>query len=214
VEGPLRQFGGQPGLRLIETMQWDGTRLARLPLHLARLAAGAEALGWQMPEAAVHGALADLPGAALRVRLTMGHRGDVLVETGPLPPSKPLWALGLASARLHAGDAWLGIKSTNRTAYDRARAALPPTLDEVIFQNERGEVCDGTITTLFFDRGQGMCTPPLGCGVLPGVLRADMLAKGQVREEMLYASKLASVRLWVGNSMRGLSAAVWVDSFG
>ena len=79
-------------------------------------------------------------------------------------------------------------------------------LDEVIFLNERGEVCDGTITTLFFDRGQGMRTPPLTCGLLPGVLRADLA----VPEEVLLASDLPRVHLWVGNSLRGLMRAIWV----
>ena len=47
-----------------------------------------------------------------------------------------------------------------------------------------GEVCDGTITTVFFDRGKGLRTPPLTCGLLPGVLRADLA----VPEEVLLAA--------------------------
>jgi 4-amino-4-deoxychorismate lyase len=73
----------------------------------------------------------------------------------------------------------------------------------MIFQNERGEVCEGTITTVFFDRGQGMRTPPLACGVLPGVLRADLGAA----EEVLLVVDLPRVRLWVGNALRGLIPA-------
>ena len=68
---------------------------------------------------------------------------------------KPEWRVGLADARLRSDDPWLRVKSTRREAYDAARAALPAGLDEVIFLNERGEVCDGTITTVFFDRGAG-----------------------------------------------------------
>ena len=51
---------------------------------------------------------------------------------------------------------------------------MPEGLDELLFLNERGEVCDGTITTLFFDRGEGLRTPPLSCGLLAGVLRAEL----------------------------------------
>ena len=109
--------------------------------------------------------------------------------------------------RLSSSDPWLAIKSSNRTAYDTARATLPESLDEVIFQNERGEVCDGTITTVFFDAGDGLCTPPLSSGLLPGVLRAEMLAKDALREAVLRASDLDKVRLWVGNSLRGLIPA-------
>jgi 4-amino-4-deoxychorismate lyase len=80
---------------------------------------------------------------------------------------------------------------------------LAEGLDEVIFLNERGEVCEGTISTVFFDKGQGMRTPPLTCGVLPGVLRAEMA----VGEEVLLAEDLPKTRLWLGNALRGLIPA-------
>jgi 4-amino-4-deoxychorismate lyase len=116
-----------------------------------------------------------------------------------------LWRLGPAAERLASGDPWLTVKSTRRAAYDRARAALPPGIDEAVILNERGEVCDGTITTVFFDRGQGLRTPPLACGLLPGVLRAEMA----VPEEVLLSEDLPRVRLWVGNAVRGLIRAEW-----
>jgi 4-amino-4-deoxychorismate lyase len=103
----------------------------------------------------------------------------------------------------------LTVKTTRRPAYDAARAAMPAGLDEVVFLNERDEVCDGTIMTLFFDRGQGLRTPPLTCGLLPGVLRASLLDGGAVQEDILLARDLPHVRLWVGNSLRGLVPAVW-----
>jgi 4-amino-4-deoxychorismate lyase len=113
--------------------------------------------------------------------------------------------VGLAAQPLSSSDPWLGIKSTRRTAYDRARAALPPGLDEVVFANERAEVCDGSITTLFFDRGAGMRTPPLASGLLPGVLRAELACP----EDVLLVRDLPHVRLWLGNALRGLAPAVW-----
>jgi 4-amino-4-deoxychorismate lyase len=117
-----------------------------------------------------------------------------------------MWRVGLAGERLASGDPWLGVKSTRREVYDAARAGMAAGLDEVVFANERGEVCDGTITTVFFDRGQGMRTPPLSCGLLPGVLRASM----GVPEEVLRVEDLPRVRLWVGNAVRGLIAARFV----
>ncbi|MFN6952997.1 MAG: aminotransferase class IV, partial [Albidovulum sp.] len=97
-------------------------------------------------------------------------------------------------------------KTTRREPYEAARAEFSKDeADEVILLNERGEVCEGTITTVFFDRGQGMRTPPLSCGLLPGVLRAEMGCP----EEVLRAEDLGAVRLWVGNALRGLIPAVW-----
>jgi 4-amino-4-deoxychorismate lyase len=188
-------------------MLWDGRAIPRLPLHLARLEAGADALGWPAPTAAVHAALARVahPDHPARLRLTLAASGQVALETGPLPAAKPVWRLGLAAERLRSDDPWLRVKSTRREVYDAARARLPEGLDEVIFLNELGEVCDGSITTLFFDRGQGMRTPPLACGLLPGVLRAELACP----EEVLRPEDLPQVRLWVGNALRGLMPAVW-----
>lgn len=210
VESPFRSPDlTAPGLALIETMLWDGAGFPRLGGHMARLARSAAMFGWPCDGTAVRAALSGLPARAARVRLTLAAGGVVAVTHAPLPPSPPLWRLGLAGTRLVAGDPWLGVKSTRRAAYDAARAALAPGLDEVVFLNERAEVCDGSITTLFFDRGQGLRTPPLTCGLLPGVLRAALLADGTCREEMLMGDDLPRVRLWVGNALRGLMPAVW-----
>lgn len=195
-----------PGLRLIETLLWDGTRFPRLAGHLARLESSADRLGFACDRAAVLAALGT-PAAPARVRLTLGRDG-ARVETAPLPAPLPVWRLGLAAETLPAADPWLGVKSTRRGAYDRARAALAGC-DERLFGNERGEVCDGTITSVFFDRGDGLCTPPLSCGLLPGVLRAELLASGTAREAVLSIRDLPKVRLWVGNALRGLCPAVW-----
>ncbi|MCZ8152509.1 MAG: aminotransferase class IV [Rhodobacteraceae bacterium] len=207
MESALRGSAGD--VRLIETMLWDGSGFPRLALHLARLAAGAGALGFPCDPAAIRAALTAAVGEGpLRVRLTLGPRGDVEVTVAALPATKADWRLGLAAARLSSEDPWLRVKSTQRAAYDAARAALPAGIDEVVFLNERGEVCDGTITTVFFDRGQGMRTPPLACGLLPGVLRAELA----LPEEVLQAADLPRVRLWVGNALRGLIPAVWAGS--
>ena len=198
--------------RLIETLLWDGAACPRLAGHMERLAMGAGVLGYPCDRGAAV-ALIDAAapvGLAARLRLTLGAGGDLAIETAPLPATKTRWKLGLAPARQRSDDPWLRVKSTRRAAYDAARAALPPDLDEVVFQNERGEVCDGTITTLFFDRGDGqMRTPPLSSGLLPGVLRAELLASGCAVEEVLFTGDLPQVRLWLGNALRGLIAADW-----
>ncbi|WP_413687634.1 aminotransferase class IV family protein [Rhodobacter sp. Har01] len=200
MESALREGGGAPGLRLIETVLWDGTAAPRWPLHAARLRRSAGWLGWACPEVVPAG-----PDHPARLRLTLDAFGAVLWEVAALPPVKAEWRVGLAAERLSSGDPWLRVKSTRRGAYDRARASLAAGLDEVLFLNERGEVCDGSITSVFFDRGQGLRTPPLSCGLLPGVLRAEVGCP----EEVLAAEDLPRVRLWLGNALRGLIPARW-----
>jgi 4-amino-4-deoxychorismate lyase len=204
VESTLRAGAGD--IRLIETLLWDGARAPRLAGHMARMAASAAVFGWCFDERGAEAALLGVaPPMAARLRLTLGPAGDFEATASPLPQTRTPWRLGLAEARLQSDDPWLRHKTTCRAAYDAARAALPMGLDEVLFQNERGELCDGTITTLFFDAGQGMRTPPLACGLLPGVLRAELACP----EAVLLARDLPHVRLWVGNALRGLIPAVW-----
>lgn len=207
MESPFRDTAG---VSLIETLLWDGAAFPRLPGHMARLAAGAAALGRTCVGVQAALAAAGAPGLPARVRLTLDDTGAVAVTVTPLPPSPTVWRLGLAEARLASDDPWLRIKSTRRAAYDQARATLVPGLDEVVFLNEQDQVCDGTITTLFFDAGEGLATPPLTSGLLPGVLRAEMLATGQCHEAVLPAADLPHVRLWVGNALRGLMPATWM----
>ncbi len=201
MESALRDGAGQPGLKLIETLGWTGHEMPHLALHLARLTRSAARLGWICDVAAVERALnAATTKEPARLRLTLDAAGRIEVQATAPPPAKPHWTLSLATRRLNSADPWLSLKSTRRQAYDSARAALPDGVDEAIFLNERGEVCDGTITTLFFDRGHGLHTPPLSAGLLPGTLRAAIAAP----EETLDACDLPHVRLWVGNSLRGL----------
>ena len=201
MESALREGGGEPGLKLIETVLWDGRAAPRWPLHLARLQRSAGLLDWTCPELAPQG-----PDHPARLRLTLDRDGVLDWTAAALPAVKAEWRVGLAAERLRSGDPWLGVKSTRRAQYDRARATLPEGMDEVLFLNERGEVCEGTITNVFFDRGQGMRTPPLSCGLLPGVLRTELACP----EEVLMATDLPMVGLWVGNALRGLIPAVWV----
>ena len=199
--------GAGAGLKLIETLLWDGEGLVRLALHLERLERSALLLGWEcdLPSAEVE-LCAAAPDSPARMRLTLDASGQIAVQVAALPEAKAEWRVGLTELRLDSGDPWLRVKSTKRAGYDAARAAMPGGLDEVIFLNERGEVCDGTITTVFFDRGQGMRTPPVTSGLLPGVLRAELA----VPEEVLMGDELSCVRLWVGTSLRGLIPARWV----
>ena len=204
MESALRSGAGEPGLKLIETLR-AGPAPQRLALHRARMAAGATALGWPFDAKAFDRAASADPAQGLRLRLTLDAAGRFDVTQSALPQSAATWRLGLAPARLRSDDPWLGVKSTRRAAYDTARAGLLAGQDEVIFLNERDEVCDGSITTVFFDRGQGMRTPPLCCGLLPGVLRTELACP----EELLSARDLPDVRLWVGNALRGLIPAIW-----
>ena len=199
------------GLLLIETFGRRDGSFVRLAAHLARLESSARTLGFAFDRAAVLDALAGVPETGdLRVRLTLDAQGSLAVQTAALVPSPPVWTVAIHAARLDPDDPWLRIKSSARSRYDAARSSLPAGLEEWLFLNTRGEVCEGTITNLFLRRGGKLLTPPLACGLLPGVLRAAILENG-AEETILTPSDLRQGELLVGNSLRGLAPALLVD---
>ena len=123
-----------------------------------------------------------------------------------------VWGLRVALTRLQSGDSLLRAKTTLRAVYERARAEFSSTeADEVLLLNERDEVCEGTITSVFVDDGSGLLrTPPVACGLLAGVLRSELICARKARTGRLSLADLANGKLLVGNSLRGLIPAVLV----
>lgn len=215
AEGALRDRNG-PGFELIETLRWDpAAGFVRLERHLARLYASAGALGFTADPQRIGEALHDCEGerVPLRVRLSLARNGEVTGITQPFEPlpEDTVWTLRIAGTRLDSSDPLLRHKTTRRTLYEAARAEFPRgQADEMLLLNERGEVCEGTITNVFLDAGDGglLLTPALACGLLPGVLRGELLDTGKAREATLTLHDLWTARkIFVGNSLRGLIEA-------
>ncbi|WP_294538655.1 aminotransferase class IV [uncultured Rhodoblastus sp.] len=206
----LEDFG------LIETLLWtrEGGYFLRAG-HEARLENSARALGFAFDQTAFDEALARAcaDGAAPRLRVRLALRRDGAIEAAaapcaPEPPGK-IWRVAIARQRFDSRDALLRHKTTRREIYESALAeaqAADQTIDEVIFLNERYEICEGARTNIFILTGDALWTPPLSCGLLPGVLRADLLARGKAREKILGKDDLREEFL-LGNSLRGLLRA-------
>jgi 4-amino-4-deoxychorismate lyase len=214
AEGALRD-GTAAGFELIETLRWEpGEGFARLDRHLARLGKSARTLGFAHDEGAVREVLdgcasGDTP---LRVRLTLAQDGRIGVTNAPFEPlpADAVWTLRIADTRLDSADPLLRHKTTRRAIYEAARAEYAHgDADEVLLLNERGEVCEGTITNVFIDIGEPvLSTPPLSSGLLPGVLRGEMIDRRKAKEAVLTVNHLCTAKtLHVGNSLRGLIRA-------
>lgn len=220
AEGPLRDGNGPhfdlPGFDLIETMRWEpAAGFLRFERHLARLYASAAELGFACDPEGVGEALKNAVGQAgipLRTRLVLSRNGDTTASAQPYEPlpAGKVWKLRLARTRLSSSDMLLRHKTSRRQIYTHARSEyLVTQADEVLLANERGELCEGTITTLFADfGGPALATPRLDCGLLAGVLRAEMLDQGKAEEAVFSFDDLKSAKaVFVGNSLRGLIAA-------
>jgi 4-amino-4-deoxychorismate lyase len=204
VKGPLPDG-------LIETFLWtraDGYFLREG--HAARLQHSAAALGFPFSQATWDEALAKAGAGAeaenMRVRLVLHRDGTFNLAAVPFTPDPPekIWRVAIAAQRFDSRDPLLRHKTTRRALYEDALAASGA--DEVLFLNERDELCEGARTNIFVEREGVVLTPPVSCGLLPGVLRAELLRQGRAREAALTLADLRGVFL-IGNSLRGLLRA-------
>lgn len=199
-DGMRHDFG------LIETLAFEPeSGIALLEAHLARLAASAQHFWFCYREVEARAALDSLvhgQAERLRLRLVLSEDGGLLTERFPLPASPPVWRATIASERFDSHEPLLRHKTTLRARYETPLAAAGT--DEVIFLNERGELCEGARANLFMERGGKLLTPPLSCGLLPGTLRARLLADGRAVEQVLHETDLTNGTLYMGNSVRGL----------
>lgn len=215
VESALRDGNGA-GFELIETMRWEpGSGFLRFERHLARLYASAAELGFACDPERIGEVLSNAVNGqliALRVRLALQHSGEAAAAVQPYEPlpADKVWRLQLARIRLDSGNMLLRHKTSLRQVYTQARAEyLATRADEVLLANERGELCEGTITNLFADFGDGpLATPRLDCGLLPGILRGELLDEGRAVEAIYSFDDLKAAKaIFVGNSLRGLIPA-------
>jgi 4-amino-4-deoxychorismate lyase len=200
---------------LIETLRFEpGIGFTRLRLHLARLDRSARRIGFPASLTAREKLEEAVAGATtpLRVRLTLDAAGRIDVTSAAFTPLAPetIWKIRIASQRLDSADRLLRIKTTRREVYEAARAEYPASeADEVLMLNERDEVCEGTITSVFLDDGSGLLrTPPISCGLLAGVLRTELICQRKARVGRISLTDVAGGKLYMGNSLRGLIPAV------
>ncbi len=212
MESPLHEIV-DPDLKVIETLRFDPhDGLVRLDMHLARAARTCTRLRFPFDADAVRRQLdAAVGDAPKRCRFTVDKAGAVETTLAELPPDPALWTVALSPYRLTSNDPWLALKTTRRTRHDLARAEMAAGIDEVVLLNEFDALCEGTISSIFLQSDGVLLTPALACGLLPGVLRQQLLETGQAREAHLtLQDMLDAPSIYMGNSLRGLIEANFV----
>ena len=194
---------------LIETMAFDpSSGIAHLEMHLERMKASAEELGFVFDR---HLARNELQAATFRcrdrrrVRLLLSPTGHMAIESRPLPktPEQPV-AVALAPLPVPADDRRLRHKTSDRGFHKEALARAGTY--EVVFVNGDGFVTEGSFTNVFVERKGKLLTPPLSRGLMPGVLRRQLIEEGRSEEADLRPDDLRD-GLFIGNAVRGLIAA-------
>jgi len=200
-------------------MRWtpgDGWYL--LDRHLARLGDSARHFRFACSQSEIREALDRAVRSArepLRVRLLLANDGIVRVEHAPLGDRSGVRRVRFAEHPVDPSDEFLYHKTTNRAVYERASR---PDCDDVILWNAAGEVTETTIANLVVEdvgdaeAGVRRVTPPVACGLLPGTLRAELLATGEITEARVTKEQFkGATRFWLVNSVRGWAAGALIE---
>ena len=225
---------------LFETIAVHRGQPFRWNQHLERLRQGMAFLRFQLPltEERLHKSalrlieVNRLPESILRLTLSrgVGVRGystrgatqpvvAMSLHPGPAarPRSGPRWKLVTASARLPSGDPLARFKTCNKLTQIMARLeAEERGADEALLLDDRGHVAEGASSNFFWVERGGICTPPLACGVLPGVTRAvvfEICAKLglRVRERRISPGRLRGAGAFLSMSSMGVVAVSMLD---
>jgi para-aminobenzoate synthetase/4-amino-4-deoxychorismate lyase len=218
------QFLTQPDHRLpadfslVETLLWDGS-YPLIELHLGRLADSAAYFGFPCERWEVRAALlaeeATFPDRRPRkVRLLLSPDGALQIASEILPEKtadpKPL-RVALSPHRVDPLDPMLFHKTTHRPLYIEALAsAIEAGYDEVLFVNDRDEVTEASNHNIFIERAGRLITPPVECGLIPGVHRQLILqTHPSAAQRRLTLDDLRNAdAVFLSNAVRGLRPAV------
>jgi para-aminobenzoate synthetase / 4-amino-4-deoxychorismate lyase len=201
--------GDQRQFDLIETMRFDPAGgVALLERHLARMKASAEIFGFTFDR---HAARNEMQAATFRLagprrlRLMLARSGKMAIEITPLhkAPDGPV-EVALSPLPVASSDFRLIHKTTDRAFYEAARRAAGTF--EVALVDPQGFVTEGSFTNIFVKRDGKLLTPPLKRGLLPGILRAELIAQDMAREADLRPEDLVD-GFFIGNASRGLLPA-------
>ncbi len=207
---------------LFETLRVDEGRARHVDPHLDRLLTSLPRVEIEIPEdrATLEAAVAAVaragprPTARLRITVTRGA-AEVptrLVTAVPYhPPEASQYRDGVAAVfvpdlRLDAHGPLAGLKSLcwqmNRLALLRAERA---GAFEALLVNEQGRLVEGARSNLLVVLDDGIFTPPLEDGCLPGTVRRRLLEAGAIAERSLVPEDLVRARgLLLTNSLIGV----------
>jgi para-aminobenzoate synthetase/4-amino-4-deoxychorismate lyase len=208
---------GAGHFELLETLLLQDGHYAFLDRHLARLLSAAKRFGHLADVPAIRAALAahaaTYPHQLRRVRLLVSPSGEIIITCTALQSAPENWlaastdakrvTVALASGPVDSHHEFLRYKTTARSAYDVHIAQSENSFD-ILLWNERDEVTEFTRGNVVISLDGKLLTPPLACGLLAGVLRAELLDKNVIRKSIIHKDMLARAEaIWFINSVRG-----------
>jgi len=134
--------------------------------------------------------------------LVLFKDGKIETQVTPMELLTEMKPVVLATEPVNSSNRFLFHKTTRRRSGD-----------DVIFWNERGEITESSIANIVVPIDGQLFTPPIECGLLPGVFRNHLLAEGKIKERVITIEEfqnapefflINSVRKWSRGSFQSL----------
>ena len=94
-------------------------------------------------------------------------------------------------------------KTNFRQVYDRAQDEVPAQVEPILF-NQESEVTETNISNIVFEKNGELFTPPVTCGLLPGIMRTQLIQNNVIKEKIITKSELIKVdKVYLINALRG-----------
>lgn len=203
--------GYQFGLGVFETISVEKGKPLFLSRHLERLHHSLKELGIQggVTEEEVMKYLSAQTGELYALKIMVSEKNCLFTtRSNPYTPEKIAKGFQLAYSKVYRNETSPLVCHKTMNYGDcilEKRRAASMGADELIFQNSRGEICEGTTTNLFFVQNGEIYTPPVSCGLLPGVLRRFVMESFSVTERVLKKEDVLQMEeCFVTNSLMGV----------
>jgi hypothetical protein len=104
--------------------------------------------------------------------------------------------------------------NTNINHVNKNIISVPDTNHELIWTNEKDEICEGSFTNIFFRKNNQWLTPHIDSNLLNGTMRKILINELEASEEKCYINDLISAdEIVLCNSMLGKVRAELINVF-
>ena len=206
----------QASFEIIETILYHPPLgLCRLNLHLKRLEKTAHFYAYPCDLTKVKNQLNQATSSLnnlAKIRLSLHASGVCQIQVIAHHPSKQ-YKVSLYPNRINTQHVDFRYKTTasiSRGLYQKVFAEFVQAngIFDAIFTNQDGFITEGTRCNIYLKRQGQFYTPPLGDGLIPGVIRSEKIKQRCFHEKQITIDDLDSAdELWISNAMIGLIQA-------
>lgn len=203
-----------PEFEIFESLLWQNGKPTFLDLHIERMKKSSEYFMYPFSKKRLAQTLTEIKkqlkgSTPAKVRILLNKEGFFRWDfdlIAPNDPTKQAMTIFISKELVDEQNVFLYHKTTYRPWYKKAMQSIKDhKCYDVIFTNTKGEITEGARTNIFVQKGKMLYTPPLSCGLLPGVLREHLISQGKCKEKILFLSDLKKAdAIFCGNSVRGL----------